>query len=772
MSNAPIRPNFNNIPQQLRSRAQWVNWKFGQLKPNGKRAKVPFCPTTGKAASTTDPATWATFEQALATYKRGGYTGIGYILTQDDPFTFIDLDNCIRNGEMDAGTVATIKCFGSYAEISVNGQGAHILVEGKTNNRKNERAEVYSDRRFIAMTGAIIAEQRTIQPRQCELDTWAAETFPAAKEQPGSAPTYQVGNLVSDDDALFDAIYTSKQASKFAALMAGDTTGYKSHSEADAALCSILAFWTNHDGQRIDRIFRLSGLMRPKWDRTGDGVSKLTYGQLTIANALRQVVNGYKPPKNELSQVEQLCNAWRVHFAGQTMHSATQRVLLATLRKFEQADDLRTPISSRNIADLTGLSHKAAMMHLRLLCPQIRNARMKQLQAELNRADAQLRAAGSATTAEETLLALRPNEREGIVRKVNGQGEGAVMAEVMIYLNNRRDRATGELRFYAKHPAIDILDIAEAHDGSAFATVFTLRTLQNLPTNTLITVGGGQQHSDHDLCGNNLQSSDTTLAAQQFVESNMADDAFVVVPPTKLDPRLKLEQDPVKRARLAKLLDIDAKLKPFGLSAPRVFAHLDGNPDADIESLMLATGVSERTIRTVLKATGLALVEDGYLPLVESTKTGRKNTYRLADDWRERLDALRPDLATDGVVLARAVHHAGERIQRINAFLEKGMRDRRRTLDDATRAQYEAIKARAQQLKTRILGSEAISDDKGAALDISNDLVGIEAAIVEQPTPAVIQTVVQSKPLPIVRLWLGSSTDSMFGVRELIGDTK
>ncbi len=187
---------------------------------------------------------------------------------------------------------------------------------------------------------------------------------------------------------------------------------------------------------------------------------------------------------------------------------------------------------------------------------------------------------------------------------------------------------------------------------------------------------------------------------------------------------------------------------------------------------MLATGVSERTIRTVLKATGLALVEDGYLPLVESTKTGRKNTYRLADDWRERLDALRPDLATDGVVLARAVHHAGERIQRINAFLEKGMRDRRRTLDDATRAQYEAIKARAQQLKTRILGSEAISDDKGAALDISNDLVGIEAAIVEQPTPAVIQTVVQSKPLPIVRLWLGSSTDSMFGVRELIGDTK
>ena len=61
-------------------------------------------------------------------------------------------------------------------------------------------------------------------------------------------------------------------------LMYGDISGYQSQSEADLALCRHLAFWTAKDPERMDRLFRMSKLMRPKWDerhgRTPTGRSR------------------------------------------------------------------------------------------------------------------------------------------------------------------------------------------------------------------------------------------------------------------------------------------------------------------------------------------------------------------------------------------------------------------------------------------------------------------------------------------------------------------
>ena len=46
----------------------------------------------------------------------------------------------------------------------------------------------------------------------------------------------------------------------------GDLAAYGgNHSAADLALCNILTFWTR-DRDQIDRIFRGSVLLRPKWD--------------------------------------------------------------------------------------------------------------------------------------------------------------------------------------------------------------------------------------------------------------------------------------------------------------------------------------------------------------------------------------------------------------------------------------------------------------------------------------------------------------------------
>ena len=51
----------------------------------------------------------------------------------------------------------------------------------------------------------------------------------------------------------------AKNGAKFRRLYAGDTGGYASHSEADAGLCSMLAFYTGPDRARLDELFREAG---------------------------------------------------------------------------------------------------------------------------------------------------------------------------------------------------------------------------------------------------------------------------------------------------------------------------------------------------------------------------------------------------------------------------------------------------------------------------------------------------------------------------------
>ena len=52
-----------------------------------------------------------------------------------------------------------------------------------------------------------------------------------------------------------------------------------------------LAFYTKDAGQ-IDRMFRRSGLFRPKWDEKH---GHDTYGQMTIDKALEKVAGQYRP---------------------------------------------------------------------------------------------------------------------------------------------------------------------------------------------------------------------------------------------------------------------------------------------------------------------------------------------------------------------------------------------------------------------------------------------------------------------------------------------
>jgi hypothetical protein len=115
----------------------------------------------------------------------------------------------------------------------------------------------------------------------------------AKKPAPSSFPST---SLSLDDSDLIQKAKQAANGDKFSQLWTGDWSGYPSQSEADLALCSTLSFWTRRDPGQMDRLFRQSKLMRPKWDEKhfGDG---RTYGQETISKAISGTTEAYSPGK-------------------------------------------------------------------------------------------------------------------------------------------------------------------------------------------------------------------------------------------------------------------------------------------------------------------------------------------------------------------------------------------------------------------------------------------------------------------------------------------
>jgi CRP-like cAMP-binding protein len=90
------------------------------------------------------------------------------------------------------------------------------------------------------------------------------------------------------DEEVIELARDAKNGAKFEALWEGNTSGYASHSEADQALISLLAFYTQ-DVEQLDRLYRRSGLCRQKW------LDRPDYRHRTIARALSNLRETYTP---------------------------------------------------------------------------------------------------------------------------------------------------------------------------------------------------------------------------------------------------------------------------------------------------------------------------------------------------------------------------------------------------------------------------------------------------------------------------------------------
>ncbi|ELZ75379.1 hypothetical protein C456_06912 [Haloferax volcanii DSM 14919] len=303
----PPLPTRDTLPDKLLERDHWVGWR--KQTRGGDETKVPVS-VNGGYASATDAVTWTTFDEALAYARGGAADGVGFVFSTDDPYVGIDLDKCRtrETGETEAWATEIIDQLASYTEISPSGTGYHIIVRGSLppGGNRTGNLELYEHARFFTMTGDHVDETpTTVADRTDELTAIHGAYFETQHTQSGtqtsntpnitttSSTVDTPGNDLTDEDVV-ERASNAANGPKFSRLWKGDTSAYDSHSEADMALCSILAFWTGGDTAQIDRLLRDSGLYRKKWDEThfADGS---TYGEKTIERSVSGTSDFYDP---------------------------------------------------------------------------------------------------------------------------------------------------------------------------------------------------------------------------------------------------------------------------------------------------------------------------------------------------------------------------------------------------------------------------------------------------------------------------------------------
>lgn len=275
------------FPAELRALPQWM--VAGSGEPGTPDYKRPINARTGGWGSATNPATWCTFEEAMAS----PYPLKGFVFSESDPFAVIDLDTYkaktddVRNlhGEI-------IRHAETYQEKSQSGLGTHIIGVGHVPEGANNEAnslEVYSTGRFMICTG----NASSLKPLT-NIQELLDYLYPLLK----NGGSYGVANWrdlgEGEDSGLTDAALVERASEavngdKFVRLCRGDMSDYGNDwSDADMALIQFLCFYST-DNVQVARLFHMSELANR------DKAHRPDYVPRTITRA-RQMLERDQPP--------------------------------------------------------------------------------------------------------------------------------------------------------------------------------------------------------------------------------------------------------------------------------------------------------------------------------------------------------------------------------------------------------------------------------------------------------------------------------------------
>lgn len=271
-----------------------------------------------------NPAMWAGYEH-VATLKEqlGEEYLIGFLFTENDPFFFVDLDNCISDGSW--GHIANdifARFPGAAIEISTSGTGAHLfgcyssIPDHKCKN-SDHGIEMYHRGRFVALTEDVTGDGTIWLDHTAALYGLVESYFPHTETEfaewtTDPDPTYTAA--LSDEDLIARAIQSKSVAAKFgqgvsfqdlwecnvdilAQFYPPSAGGDFDRSTADAALAQHLAFWTGNDCERMVSLMFQSALVRDKWNRDD-------YVRRTVLHSVSKQKTFYTPQTLEIQDDE------------------------------------------------------------------------------------------------------------------------------------------------------------------------------------------------------------------------------------------------------------------------------------------------------------------------------------------------------------------------------------------------------------------------------------------------------------------------------------
>lgn len=291
-----LQVNTENVPTEMAHLEQWVLWRAEKLKDKDEYGKVPY-QLIEIPASSVNPSSWSSFDKTIQ--KLYDYDGVGFVLTKDDDYICLDLDDIHIDSETyePLTDIAKEVMEKTWWEVSPSGTGVHAYFKGTLpdevkRKNKSEHLELYSHSRFMTFTGVNDGITREISSDQSYINSLVERYF-KREVITNEVISYDITPANLDDNEVIQLMAKSKSAERLSKLMSGGWQDlFESQSEADLSLLNDLAFYTQKNVFQMDRIFRTSDLMREKWDELRGAK---TYGQMSIEKAIADCKNVYDP---------------------------------------------------------------------------------------------------------------------------------------------------------------------------------------------------------------------------------------------------------------------------------------------------------------------------------------------------------------------------------------------------------------------------------------------------------------------------------------------
>ena len=256
---------LKNIPIELREYKQWLWFKKirkQDLKGKEKILKLPVSPITLKSDDWNNKEQWADFETAVNNIESSGCDGLSFVLSRDDPFVCIDLDNVSR----DMRERFFRDFHDTYIETSQSGKGLHIFVKGEIAqnfNNQVEKVEMYKNNRCIAMTGNIYEFNDFVAVKvllkQKELDKYYKLFFPKRSVREIIRKYQKADECVPDSNMVIETM--CRYNARARALFEGSYTSGDA-SKDDFSLLLFLNSFTHGNAEMMKELFLKSALNR------------------------------------------------------------------------------------------------------------------------------------------------------------------------------------------------------------------------------------------------------------------------------------------------------------------------------------------------------------------------------------------------------------------------------------------------------------------------------------------------------------------------------